>query len=182
MIPFAASASRYSEWLRALINEGAEIPFPSITGKEQARVGIEGGLVLSVPVAGGAGVLKRKDCRDVMISGHGRWQDVHLGALKAAYGKAPYFPYIYPEVEKIYANFGQGKLADLNGALHSLAVRWLGMDDKDMLATLRRLPEEKETLIRRVAGERKRDICMNHSIFSALFRLGKESLFAILEA
>lgn len=180
MIPFAASASRYSEWLRALMAEGAEVPFPSVGGKEQARVEIAQGLMLSVPVMGGGSVLKRHDCRDVMISSHGRWQEVHLGALKAVFGKTPYFLHIYPEVENIYKIYGEGSLEELNLALHRLALHWLGLDEEETLTALRELPEEKRLLIKRIGEGMKNEIGMNYSIFGALFRLGRESLFALL--
>lgn len=180
MIPFAASASRYSEWLRSLLDEGADAAFPSVTGKEQARTEIAPGMTLSVPVAGGASALKRRDSRDALISSHGRWQDVHLGAWQAVFGKTPYFPHIYPEIEDIYRKHGEGSLSELNLALHSLALRWLGADDGTLMAALREMPEEKRLLIKRIGEERKKEIDMNHSIFAALFRLGRESLYALL--
>ena len=180
MIPFAASASRYSEWLRALMDEGAEVPFPSVRGKEQARVEIAPGMVLSVPVSGGASILKRRDCSEVMISDHGRWQEVHLGALKAVFGKTPYFQHIYPEIENIYRKYGEGRLEDFNLTLHRLVIHWLGADDEESIESLLTMSQERRLLIKRIGEERKKEIDMNHSIFGALFRLGRESLFALL--
>lgn len=179
MIPFAASISRYSEWLRALISEGAEIPFPAGAGKELARTQIAGGLVLSVPVAGGASILKRRNCEDALLSDHGRWQDVHLGALRAAYGKTPYFPHLYPEIERIYQSFGGGRLHDFNEEIHRLVTGWLGIEE-GMIDELRNLPEEKRGVISALAEERKGEIEEDHSILELLFRLGREGLFVLV--
>ncbi len=182
MIPFAASAARYSDWLRVLLKEDAEKSFPSVKGKEQARTLIEGGMTLSVPVEGGASRLKRECGSEIIISDHGRWQDVHLGALKAHYGKAPYFSHLFPKIERIYKEKSSGPLQDFNLALHQLALQWLGLEDGDkmLIKEIREADSEKRAMLSRLAEESKRNIDMNHSIFNLLFRLGKESLFALL--
>lgn len=190
MIPFAASAARYSDLLRILIMKDAEksyfsvgdiaLSFPSICGKEQARTLIEGGIILSVPVVGGGARLKRDCGSDVMISDHGRWQDVHLGAIKAAYGRTAFFPHLFPEMEKIYRGCTDGRLESFNMALHRLALHWLGLDDVAFLEELRWLPPKKKRLLAKLAEENRKDIDMNHSIFGLLFRLGREGVLALL--
>ncbi|MBD5288721.1 MAG: WbqC family protein [Bacteroides sp.] len=180
MIPFAASASRYSDWLRILLSGNAEQSFPSIGGKEQARVMIDGGIMLGVPVTGGGSRLKRNCGEEVMISDHGRWPDVHLGAIKAIYGKTPYFPYLFPELERIYKEYGGGSLEKFNLAIHNLILRWLGLADESFLTELRQLSSEKKDIILRLAMENSRNIDMNHSILGLLFRLGKESVFTLI--
>ncbi|MDE6681806.1 MAG: WbqC family protein [Muribaculaceae bacterium] len=177
MIPFAASAQRYSDWLRTLSKEEA---FPSVKGKEQARILIDGEIMLSVPVVGGASRLKRDCGPDVMISDHGRWQDVHLGAIKAVYGKTPYFPHLFPEIEKIYRERSNGSLEKFNMALHQLALHWLGLDKEGFVEEILRLSPDKKSLLGRLAEEKRKDIDMSHSIFGLLFRLGREGVLALL--
>ncbi|MDE5790598.1 MAG: WbqC family protein [Muribaculaceae bacterium] len=190
MIPFASSAARYSDWLRVLLMKDAEtsyisakdvaLSFPSVRGKEQARTMIDGGIMLSVPVVGGGARLKRECGRDIMISDHGRWQDVHLGAIKAVYGKTPYFAHLFPVIKGIYRDHGIGSLEDFNLALHHLALHWLGLDEEGLLEEIRGMSPDKKELLGVLAQEMRKDIDMNHSIFGLLFRLGRESLFAIL--
>lgn len=190
MIPFAASAAIYSDWLRSLLDTDAEqspvsardmeLSFPTVKGKGQARTVIGGEIMLSVPVVGGGSKLKRDCGPEVMISDHGRWQDVHLGAIKAVYGKTPYFTHLFPEVERIYRDRSDGSLEDFNLALHNLALHWLGLDAKGCLEEIRRLSPEKKRLLGRFAEESRKDIEMNHSIIGLLFRLGREGLFAML--
>ena len=179
MIPFAASARRYSEWLTQLVETGSNVLFPDIHGKELARTLIEGEMMLSIPVKGGASVLKRKGLTDAALSGHGRWQDVHLGALRASYGKTPYFIHLYPEIESIYNTLGRGGLKEFNRAFHDLICRRLDID-KDMIEVLRTLPDTEKERIRRIGEEKRAIIDMNHSILEVLFRLGKEGLFVLL--
>lgn len=182
MIPFAASAARYSDWIRILLSEDAEKPFPSIRGKEQARTMIGNGIMLSVPVVGGGAKLKRECKSDLLISDHGRWQDVHLGAMKALYGKTPYFQHLFPEIEKIYRERSNGSLEDFNLAIHHLVLHWLGIDEKNRMwiEEIKELPDQKKELIHRLAEENRKDIDMNNSILALLFRLGRESVFALL--
>ena len=189
MIPFAASYKRYREWFSLLLDggenhsspytDGDSISLADPGGKERARTLIEGELMLNVPVAGGAGMLKRKSASGLQISQHGRWQEVHLGAWRAAYGRTPFFPHLFPEIEKIYREKSEGSLEEFNKALHLLICRWLGMED-GIVATLRTLPSEDRERLRQTGAEKLHMIDRNHSIFEVLFRLGKEGVFTLL--
>jgi len=177
MIPFAARASYYLFSLSsdACSSEERE----EIEGrKEAARSAIAGGLVLSVPLEGGASVLKRRSSRPIMISQHGRWQDVHLGALRAAYGRTPFFPYLFPRIEEIYREKSEGPLADFNSALHDLAVEWLGLRE-GIKEELRKMKKENPDRFSEITGAIGAKINMEYSIFDTLFRLGKESVFGL---
>jgi hypothetical protein len=58
--------------------------------------------------------------RDVVISDP-KWQRSHLGVLKQAYAKAPYFDWLYPLLERTYAELTNASLTEVNVAL----LRWL---------------------------------------------------------
>ncbi|MDE6717501.1 MAG: WbqC family protein [Muribaculaceae bacterium] len=179
MTPFAASIKRYSDWLRSLLEEGAETPFPPASGKEVARARIEGGLMLTVPIEGGASRLKRTPVTDLPVSAHGRWQEVHLGALKAAYGRAPYFAYLFPEIEKAYREKSGETLKEFNDAIHTIVLRWLSLNPGGIRA-IREAVKRDPDRIRTLGRERKKGIDPDYSILHLLFRLGKESLFVLL--
>lgn len=178
MIGFASSTRVYGAWLESLLS-GEEAGYPPVGGKERARTRISGERLLSVPVVGGSAALKRRDCRDVLISDHGRWREVHLGTLQAVYGKTPFFPYIYPRIERIYEERGEGRLEELNKALHELVIECLGLTD-GVIEMLREAREEDKKLFVRLAEERRERIDENNSILEVLFRLGKEGLFVLL--
>lgn len=178
MIPFAASAARYSEWIRTLLKEGADVPFPDGEGKERGRCLISGDQVLSVPVEGGASRLKKKNCGDVGISAHGRWQEVHLGALRAVYGRTPLFPHLFPQIEKVYSEKSAGALADFNRAIHEIAVGWLGLD-ADGITSLKEALSRNPEKMKALKKEREKYINKDYSIFDCLFRLGRESIFVL---
>lgn len=40
--------------------------------------------------------------REVLMDDGQRWRNIHLRGIKSAYGKAPYFEYFYPEIERIF--------------------------------------------------------------------------------
>ncbi|MDE7414144.1 MAG: WbqC family protein [Muribaculaceae bacterium] len=181
MIPFAASTERYSEWIRLLLRDGAETSFPDLKGKENVRTIIAGSRMLSVPVEGGSSILKKKniDPGSIVISSHGRWQEVHLGALKAAYGRTPYFPHIFPEIENIYMNHSGATFEEFTGAIHNMIIKGIGLNE-DSLAELKRIIDHNPDHIRRLNEERMKIIDRNLSILDALFRLGKETIFVLI--
>lgn len=55
--------------------------------------------LLSVPVLRGS--VHKTRVKEVRIDYSKRWQQVHIRALKAAYGSSPFFQYYFDELEKI---------------------------------------------------------------------------------
>lgn len=165
-IPFAPSAGR----LRSILAGDHTIPVD-----EMRRVRIKDDRLLSVPVEGGASALRSIDPR---ISQHGRWQAVHLGALNAAYGKTPFFPHIFPEIERIYRETGHGDLHVFNRSLLEIALQWTGADDlrSEISEFRQRYPKRYEELKKEIETK----VNYNLSIFDALFRLGKDTVFAMV--
>lgn len=132
-----------------------------ISPKGFARLALKG-MVLSVPLAGGASILKKRDCRPV-LSDHGKWRKEHLGAFSAIYGRTPYYDHLIPEIEEVYAASQEMELETFNSGLLDVALRWLDADDPPLLI------DEKSPLLQEIASKINPDI----SIFDALFRLGK---------
>lgn len=114
-----------------------------------------------------------------MISDHGRWRQEHLGAINATYGKTPYFPYIFPELEKIYWEKSNGSLGEFNRELFEFVYRFLDVD------SIRKAIDEMNLRNPRRLGQLKREletkVNLNYSIFDALFRLGKNTAFVIFD-
>lgn len=59
--------------------------------------------------------------RELCISSHGNWQRIHWGAIYSAYGKAPFFEHLEPDLRHIYENNSRW-LVDFNMALHQCFV------------------------------------------------------------
>lgn len=148
-------------------------------GKDFARTQIGCGRVLSVPVVGGSAQLKRKDVdlSDISISDHGVWRREHLGAWNAVYGKAPFFPYIFPSIEDAYERNSHGSLADFNNAIWKIAYDFVEWDRVATVLMLMREnnPERMEQLRADLATK----VNLNYSIFDAIFRLGKNIVFLL---
>ncbi len=146
-----------------------------------ARTIIEGGRVLSVPIVGGSGILKRQDINldKVLISNHGRWRQEHLGAMNAVYGKTPYFPYIFPVIENIYHKKSNGSLGEFNRELFDFVCRFLDVNiiRRAMVDMKSRNPYRFEQMKR----EFETKVNLNYSIFDTLFRLGKNTVFVIFD-
>lgn len=148
-----------------------------ISGKEFAHCRISTG-TLTVPVSGGAGVLKRHGA-DPPLSEHGKWRREHLGAWNAAYGRTPYYIHLMPEIEGVYARSEGMTLEQFNSALLEVALGWLdtsvwvadteGTDGS--LTQAQRLGE--------VRAEARGRIDERLSIFDTIFRLGRYGVFAI---
>lgn len=64
--------------------------------------------------------------REMRIAEHGGWRRVHWGAIFSAYGRTPFFEYIAPELQALYAR-GDHWLWDFNIELHELIVDFLDL-------------------------------------------------------
>lgn len=134
------------------------------------------GLVLTVPIAGGSATVKRDDPHSFMISSHGDWTRIHLGAFEAAYGREPYFPHFFPGIAEIIEAYPP-KLEDLNRRLITTMLRLAGYDrEKGGLLSLR---DENPERFRAIGDRLMAGVNPRHSMIEALFRYGKEILFLI---
>lgn len=175
MLPFAPPAT----WFAA--------SSPAIqTWHSLNRCGLAGGRMLTVPVEGGATALKRifylsgkgePALKTPRLSEHGRWRDEHLGAINAIYGSSPYFRHLFPEIESIYRHSEGMSLQAFNSELIGMAQRWLEPDT--LLPEIKLLSEGNPERFRRIGEDTLRKVDINLSIFDALFRLGKETIFSI---
>lgn len=157
-----------------------------VAGKEFARCAISTG-TLTVPVCGGAGVLKRRGA-DPVLSEHGKWRREHLGAWNAAYGRTPFYIHLMPQIEAVYARSEGMTLEEFNTALLEVALTWL---DPSILTHPAATPEASlagsaseasgipEARLAAVRAEARAQVDASLSIFDALFRLGRDGVFAI---
>ena len=87
--------------------------------------GPNGVQTLTVPLEGGTNAM-HVPMSQVRISEHGRWRQLHWGALFSAYGKSPYFDYIADDLHRIIMG-RQQLLLDFNTQLHNLVVDFLDL-------------------------------------------------------
>lgn len=138
-----------------------------LKGKDFARC-VLSRTVLSVPVEGGASVLKRRGANPI-LSEHGKWRREHLGAWNAIYGRTPYYAHLMPEIEAVYAGSEGKSLEKFNSELLDVALGWLDF----------RAANEAGNRLDGVKAEARARIEENLSVFDLLFRLGKQAVFAI---
>ena len=185
IVPFLPSFGWYAEWLKALrAGNGSKEAVTNannsyrLSGKDYARTriaGNEGTLLLSIPIVEGSSILKRMaNLPEAMISEHGNWRHVHLGAFDASYGRAPFFPHIFPELRQIYSSQAYPLLQLFNEALHNLVCSLL---DLDSVGTAPVLP----TPVRERAEELIRGINPEISIIDPLMRFGREALLPLIQ-
>jgi hypothetical protein len=82
---------------------------------------------LTVPVY--LGSIHKTLIRDIRIDYTKRWQQVHLGALKSAYGSSPYYIYYSEILEKIILS-NHEFLLDLNMELLEAVMKMLKLERK----------------------------------------------------
>lgn len=80
---------------------------------------------LTVPVYQGS--LHKIPVKDIRIDYTKRWQQVHLGALAAAYGSSPFFMYYFESIEKIILQ-NHEFLLDLNMDLVRAVIKMIKLD------------------------------------------------------
>ncbi len=83
--------------------------------------------ILSVPAL--LGNNHKTVIKDIRIDYSKRWQQVHLGALTAAYSAAPYFEFYFAEIEAVISE-KHDFLIDLNSELTEILLRMLNIDKK----------------------------------------------------
>lgn len=83
--------------------------------------------LLTVPVY--LGSQHKTPVKDIRIDYTKRWQQVHLGAIIAAYGSSPYFQYYFENIEKIISR-KVDFLFDLNIELIDSILKMLKLDSK----------------------------------------------------
>ena len=80
---------------------------------------------LTVPVY--LGSFHKTPLKEIRIDYTKRWQQVHLGALLAAYKSSPFFIYYFESIEKIILS-GHEFLIDLNMDLLKILVKMVGIE------------------------------------------------------
>lgn len=146
--------------------------------KDYARTHVEsnapGGMVLSVPVVGGASAVKRIPPALWEISPHGEWTRIHLGAIEAAYGREPFFLHCFPPVADIIEAF-PSRLADMNARLLAALFDSIGIGGaQDELRNFRSChPRRYENIKSRLESK----VDPSHSLLEPFFRLGPDALF-----
>ena len=186
-LPFAPSLLWYAEWLSHIL-EGEEETVA--INAANSRAGGDGrifarclidsnisaeGTLLGIPVEGGARKLRNlRPGSRILISGHCDWPHIHLGALEATYGKAPYFQSLMPMLREVYDSPSES-LFNFNYAIHRALTTF--MFEEMTAADLR------EGLSSPRVIERGKEIAaMLHPQFSlidSLMRNGRETLMAL---
>ena len=132
-----------------------------------------------MPVEGGYRRLRRtltpQQLRALTLSDHADWPRTHLGAIRAAYGRAPYFAHYVPALERIYCAVRPGdSFSAFTCALHDVL---LGHFDP---APFRRMKTEAPTLFAALKAERMPKAPDTASILHACMELGPETPFALI--
>lgn len=182
--PYWGSCRWYRLWI-------AEESFPQAQGHDLTRTTISNSSThqlnnssthqLTVPLEGGFRQLRRTLCQEALLrlrlSGHGSWQHVHTEALRAIYGRAPYFNHYFPAIAAVYASAHEGdSFAIFTRRLHGCLERVLG---KEALAPFRKMREQEPELFASLHEERATCALPHLSILHPLFHLGPEAPFAL---
>lgn len=126
LLPYLPDAA----WLKAfLLSDEPVIDLHAHFVKQTPRnrtyiLGPNGIQSLIVPIQGRN---KRQAFGDVKVSYADKWQRVHLQAIRTAYGAAPFFDYVFPEIERIYEQSPE-YLYELNALFLKSYLRLLKAD------------------------------------------------------
>lgn len=180
VVPYVPSLRWYAYWFgcrcRGMSEDEARMYANRecrICGKDFARMlipSVSGPMLLSVAVEGGASKLKRTGSEGrVLLSLHGNWPHVHLGAIDAVYGRTPYYQHIIPGLREILDTL-PGRLKDLNNRMHIWLTSFLQPDPDINI--------EKAVLQRGLEISRHLDPDM--SVIDALMRFGPETNLVLI--
>lgn len=81
---------------------------------------------LSVPVLGGN---KKQPYKEIKIDYNQKWKNIHLRGIQSGYGKAPFYEYFFPYLERVYDK-NLTFLFDHNIELLTVCLKLLQIDTK----------------------------------------------------
>lgn len=135
---------------------------------------------LSVAIEGGSSVVKRGKYDEWKISDHGRWRQMHLGAIEAAYGSTPYFRHLYPVLAEIIMSAEAGTpFTVLTDSLHTACLKFL--EFHEIIPEILRLSEVNPEKFRKIATEYNISADTNIAFLDVIFKMGKDSIFTLLK-
>lgn len=194
-VPYMATASWYRVYLDARIASAATTDDDAVraanrlcisNGRELSRSVVAGAhgqqpVMLSVPVAGGAHTVRRGGEERWSLSGHGRWQQMHLGALKAAYGNTPYYSHCIDRLAPIISRPLKGEAGDfaqMTRDIHHTVMEILNVEQN--LPALRNMIRERNEFAKTIRTEYSTDVMEYFSLFDVIFHKGEASIFTLL--
>lgn len=109
-------------------------------------VDTRGPLQLTIPLQGPV----PRRWADALISGHGRWQQVHATTLASAYGRTPFYEFYADRLNALILNAQEGdSLTGFTSAMDSLICRLLGIPEPGFLTELPELDPASTVDLRR---------------------------------
>ncbi|MDE6218105.1 MAG: WbqC family protein [Muribaculaceae bacterium] len=135
---------------------------------------------LSLPIAGGGHSARHTDPAEWMVSDHGRWTDVHLGAIQAAYGQSPYYIHYIDSLQRILREAPLRPYASLCMGIGEWVDQSIGLSG--LLHSLTELSERNPALLKSRVESACRGIDPSLSIAHVIFHLGPEAIFTLLPA
>ena len=184
--PLMACASWWECYLAALLRGGGESEaiasanrLGGLRRRDWMRMSIAGGAVLSLPVRGGASALKNRDPESWEMAPEAvRERRKAAATLATVYGREPFFRFLDHELLIPEAPTARETCVL---AFHAVS-RILGLDDEALLSMLRsRTAPPGDPLARAEALRCRKGVDPSLSILDALFRLGPDAIFALLE-
>ena len=133
--------------------------------------------ILSVAIEGGSRQLRNTyKIGNLMLSDHGDWRKVHLGAIEAYLGRTPFYRHIEQNIRNVYEDGRLNSLKNFNSAIFNVLKSFLiGSLEPASFEIF----NEKEVLKQRGIEISKR-INREESVLQALAHHGKESLLGLV--
>lgn len=125
-VDYYATLARYG---RAVINHGARFDKRLKSTHRTTIADVNGVMNLTVPIEKPVSLTAAK-WRDIRISRHGSWWNVHRVALESAYGRTPFFEFYIDRFKPFLDNHVVDRyplLADLNMAANAVICDILGI-------------------------------------------------------
>lgn len=188
-IPYMPSLRMMRSWMAARLagesDAGAwRLTLRGLRPRDLSRREVAGArgqepVMLSVAIQGGSSMVKRGHPETWLLSDHGRWRMMHLGALEAAYGTTPFFEHFYPDIRSILlAADEHTPFLDLTAKLHYALRQPLQFES--MIDYLRQLDTFDRQQLRKIAVEKNSVGYADLAFLDVIFKKGPESIFTLL--
>ncbi|MCM1378159.1 MAG: WbqC family protein [Clostridium sp.] len=182
IFPYLGSILWYRDYLKSLM--AAEMPkgfaaqhsLVQLTRTELRPEGRER-IQLKVPLAGGSHACKTTHPKSWMVSDHGRWPLVHLGALNAAYSQTPFYAHFIDSLTPLIEKAPEKAFAEFSAQVNKWVEDSISL--RENIEGLRNLNPEHQEIIRRRAHDMEKRIDPHTTIAESIFRFGRETIFLL---
>lgn len=138
-------------------------------------------MTLTIPVEGGISVVKRIPPEQWQVSDRRPWRHTHIGALRAAYSRTPYYIHYGGAIEQIISDTHLQLVWQIADGIDSQVRRVMDVSGF-MRALSAATPADRERCLRYGAELRRHTAAAHVAMLHNIFHFGPDAIFLLVDS